>query len=178
VTEERVQILRETIKQHLEAHGPRNWSLVRQRFPDISHATFWRHVKAVREIPPTGGSSRPSAVPDASLASGNGEFGALFEPLKKLADYERLLPEVEEMGRQAKNDRGRIINWRMHAKSLELRRTIILEQVMTAQHLWDLGRMQHLYDEVLEALSAASPELQRDVMTRLSALQERRAKAD
>ena len=170
MTEDRIQILREAIAQHLDVHGPRDWSLVWERFPDISRATFWRHVKAVREAL---SDPVPKLAEQAPLQIyGDSLFPPFFEPLKKLAEYERLLPEAEEMGRQARDNRGKIINWRMYAKSMEMRRGLLQEQIAAAQQLLDMGKMQRLYDAVLETVCAAAPELARDIMVRLRDLQE------
>ena len=48
MTEDQTHHLREAIARHLELHGARDWNVVRERFPDISQATFWRYVKAIR----------------------------------------------------------------------------------------------------------------------------------
>jgi hypothetical protein len=170
MTEERVQILREAIQQHLERHGAHDWNVLRERFPDISHATFWRHVKAVRQ---------PAAFPDDKPAErplpqmgGDRLFPPFFEPLKKLAEYERLLPEVEEMARQAKNSQGKIINWRMYAKSMEMRRTLLQDQITAAQMLVHMEKLQRHYDVVIEVLRAVSPEARLEVMKRIQAWNE------
>jgi len=173
MTEERVQILREAIAQHLELHGPRDWCLVWERFPDMSRATFWRHAKAVREAPAD--LERKPTEQVSPQITGDRLFPPFFEPLKKLAEYERLLPEAEEMGRQAMNNQGKIINWRMYAKSMEMRRALLQEQIAAAQLLLDMGKVQRLFDAVFETVSAASPELAMVVMTRLAALQESRS---
>ena len=36
------------INEHLNLHGPKNWSPVQERFPDVSAATFWRWVKEAK----------------------------------------------------------------------------------------------------------------------------------
>jgi hypothetical protein len=170
MAEERTQILRGAIAQHLEMHGPRNWKLLWERFPDVSRASFWRHVKAVREAPADLGRNATDQTPLET--GGQRLFPPFFEPLQKLAEYERLLPEAEEMGRQAMNNQGKITNWRMYAKSIDMRRDLLQEQITAAQLLLDMGKMQRLCDAVVEAIAAASPELQKDVMGRLVALHE------
>src|SRR6185312_8603266 len=100
---------------------------------------FWRHVKAVR--PPSIVASAKPVEPAAPEVTGEGLFPPFFEPMKKLAEYERLLAEVEEMARQAKDNHGRITNWRMHAKSLEMRRTLLEDQITAAQMLVDMEKL-------------------------------------
>ena len=39
------------ISDHLAEEGPRNWHLVRKRFPQVPDATWWRWVRGVREAP-------------------------------------------------------------------------------------------------------------------------------
>lgn len=36
------------IHEHLNIHGPSNWGPVKERFPDVSAATFWRWVKEAK----------------------------------------------------------------------------------------------------------------------------------
>jgi hypothetical protein len=163
-------MLRQAISQHLNSCGPRGWSTVRERFPEISNATFWRHVKAVRDVPPAT-ATQPSYLKPRTEDDSIRLFPSFFEPMKKLAELERLLPEAEEMGRQARNPQGKIINWRMHAKSLEMRRELLREQIAAAQQLVDLGKMQRLYDAVVDIVATASPNLVKEVGERLVALQ-------
>jgi hypothetical protein len=174
MTDDRAQFLREAIKRHLKIHGPREWNLIREQFPEISHATFWRHVKAVREgLPPVEEKPGPTSEPDHGL--GGRLFPPFFDPLKKLTDLERVLFEVEEMGRQAKNGQGKITNWRMHAKSIEMRRSMLAEQAELAERLADLGKIQRLYDSIMEVIEGVSPDVAKEIMLRLGHLQERLA---
>jgi hypothetical protein len=171
MSEEQIQNLDEAIEQHLERHGARNWKMVKERFPDISNATFWRHVKVLRQAPVI-----PDPKPAEQVLSqmgGHGLFPKFFEPLKKLAEYERLLAEVEEMGRQAKNNQGKIVNWRMYVKSMEMRRTLLEQQIAAARMLVDLGKLELQWDAVIETVAAASPEVKKDIVERVSALNER-----
>lgn len=168
--EDRIQNLDEAIEQHLEHHGPRNWKIVRARFPDISDATFWRHVKVVRQ---------PHTVPDAKPGEvvtpdtrGDRFFPPFFEPMKKLAEYERLLAEVEEMARQAKNNQGKIINWRMYAKSMEMRRTLLEDQITAAQMLVNMDKITRHYDLIVEALKSAPQEIVIEFAERVRELNE------
>ncbi len=46
---ERTVELHNAIDEHLRLFGSEGWSRVREGFPDISTATFWRHVRLVRD---------------------------------------------------------------------------------------------------------------------------------
>src|SRR5450631_2761839 len=39
------------IAEHFASHGPVRWDKVRERFPDVPIATFWRWVRAVKTKP-------------------------------------------------------------------------------------------------------------------------------
>lgn len=45
------EIIRQAIGDHLREVGPQGWDAVRERFPTVSRATFFRIVKEVREAP-------------------------------------------------------------------------------------------------------------------------------
>jgi len=49
VESQRAAQVKDMIRQHLEAVGPKNWTSVRVHCPEISDATFWRYAKSIRE---------------------------------------------------------------------------------------------------------------------------------
>lgn len=41
--------LKLAISQHINLHGPNNWDELREKFPNVSRATFFRYVKDIKE---------------------------------------------------------------------------------------------------------------------------------
>jgi hypothetical protein len=161
---ERVQALHEAIKQHLQIHGPRDWRLVRDIFPDFSNATFWRYVKAAR-APIT--SPEVNSGPPSPSGPDRNAFWQSFSPREKLAAYERLISEAEEMGRQAKNGQGRITNWRMYAKSVEMRRTFLAGQVELLSPLFNTKEIERVFDDIFKAVESISPDKSKEIFGRI-----------
>ena len=60
----------------------------------------------------------------------------------------------------------------MHAKSVEMRRSILAEQVELAERLVDLGKVQRFYDSVVELVKGVSPEAASEIALRMRRLQE------
>jgi hypothetical protein len=175
---ERTQQIKDTIRRHLEDVGATRWKTVRLQCPEISDATFWRHVKAVRdearaneapgEAPKPHGSQTPDDVPRL------GALPAFYNPLQKARLYESLLADAETMRAQAVDHRGRITNWRMFEKSIQLRERLVCQQgeIMDFFQSQNVGEL--LIAEIGEMVGELPSEVAHKFMDRLHQLQQRR----
>jgi hypothetical protein len=167
----RKECLQRAIREHLAEQGARNWKLVTGRFPEVGHATFWRIVKAVRA---EGG--RPEQV--ASVGSQKEmDFACFFppccEPMKKLAEYQSLVRDAEDLVAQSKGAGGEIKNWKMHARGVALRETLLRRQVEVMEDLHNSDIMASFYKAIMDALVAADSAVRDEVMKKLEEINAR-----
>lgn len=130
---ERTQQIKDMIRRHLEEVGTTRWRAVRLHCSDISDATFWRYVKAVREeIAEKPGPSAPTNRSAGQAWDDEvpclGALPGFYNSLQKARLYELLLADAETMRGQAVDHRGKITNWRMFEKSIQLRERLVSQQ--------------------------------------------------
>lgn len=170
-----IKQLKEAISQHLDTVGPRNWKLVRDRFPEIAPATFWRYVRQVKGGGPQFNSDRGDGVtagidyPEINVPL-PGIPPDFYKPLEKAAAWERLLADAEKLRDQACDKSGKIVNWRMFDRSILLREHLLLQQKDAIAEFLKFHNAQKFYDELIETVSTASPEVVSKVMTALLGL--------
>ena len=185
VESERTAQIKDMIRQHLEAIGPKNWNSVRARCPEISDATFWRYAKSIREelgmgLGPAGAPVPP--VPSANAervlqaAAGPGFFD-FYNVAQKVRQYEGLLAQAETMAAHARDHRGRIVNWRMYAKAIALQDKLLWEQLQFMEVLQRTEAAEQFYKTVVRVVAATAPEVARKIMKDLYALKEQGASA-
>src|SRR5579859_1754025 len=114
---EAAQRVKDAIRRHLEEVGPTRWKAVRILCPDVSDATFWRCVKAVRTEGDRAHDTVRSA-PTASPAADDdvpclGALPAFYNPLQKARLYESLLADAEALRAHAVDRRGKITDARL-----------------------------------------------------------------
>ena len=178
---ERAQSVKNLIRRHLKEFGAAQWKAVRGQCPEISDATFWRYVKAVREEgnkEGEGGEAVPSPCPLADC--GVPLFGALpafYDPLQKARLYESLLADAEALRAHAVDRRGKITNARQFEKSILLRERLVSQQAEMMNFFQDQETTQRFLDEVLEIASDLPKEAEAKLMARLEEEQQRRLKA-
>ena len=161
--------LRKAIRKHLTDYGARNWKLVREKFTDIPHATFWRVVKAVREEKNDESKASNTSTPDLA-APRPILFPDYCEPVQKLAEYESVIRSAQELIDQAKGPGGKIKNWQMHAKGVALRESLVRNQVEVMGQLHALGKDACLYQAVVDLVTELTPDRQKSFMHRLHEL--------
>lgn len=158
----RRRALQEAIRQHLGDHGARQWSLVRNRFLDVPHASFWRAVKSVKD-------QELSPIADQSDRHGTEEAGDLCffppncEPMKILREYGSLIQQADNLISQAQRD-GRIVDWRMYAKGISVRDQLLRQQIQVLDDLVSLGTTELWYAAILDILAQADPSLRNQVI--------------
>lgn len=179
---ERTQQIKDTIRNHLVTEGATRWKAVRLQCPEISEATFWRYVKAVREelerttvldeAPPPPEQSDPyDGVPRV------GELPAFYNPLQKARQYEALLADAEVMRLRSLDYRGRVTNLRMLERSILLRERLLRQQAEVMDYFQNQEAMKLFYDELIEIASDLPEEAVRKLMMRLREQQRRRLAA-
>jgi hypothetical protein len=176
-----IKQLKDAISQHLDTVGPRNWKLVRDQFPEIAPATFWRYVRQVKSGGPqfnpdhggdiTGGTEYPEVRVRSPIVPPD-----FYNPLAKIAEWERLLVDADKLRDQACDKSGKIVNWRMFDRSILVRKHLLLQQKEAINELLNLHEMQKFYNALIETISAASPEVIPKVMDALYGFQEKRQK--
>jgi hypothetical protein len=179
---ERMQQIKDVIRRHLAEVGATRWKAVRLHCPDISDATFWRYVKAVRDE--AGEKLGPSAPTNGSAGqSSDGEvpcLGALpgfYNPLQKARLYESLLADAEIMRAQAVDHRGRITNWRMFEKSIQLRERLVSQQGEVMEFFQSQEGWNQFFAQIIEIVDELPKEVTIKLMERLYGLQQQRLAA-
>jgi hypothetical protein len=174
--------LDEAISKHLAAYGPREWAIVQQQFPNVPDATFWRMVRKVKARAVRSAGAKLLA-PGATSEMDKGDAPPLARPLSDhdaafcmnlRQHYKMLLDDVDLLRDTATDKNGEIVDSQMFAKSVGLRERVLASAIQTLQSLWDLGKMDDLYDEVVHAIQETSPEMQLTLMRRLQNLAESR----
>jgi hypothetical protein len=175
----RTQQIKDLIRSHLAEVGSKRWKAVRLQCPDISDATFWRYRTAVRDENEEKLDPGPSSNHSASQAPDDdvpnlGALPAFYNPLKKARSYESLLADADTMRAQAVDHRGRIINWRMFEKSIQLRERLISQLGDTMEFFQDQEATKQFFAQVVEIMDELPKEIAEKFVKRLYHLQERR----
>jgi len=176
-----VQQIKDKIRRHLKEVGAAEWKAVRLQCPEISDATFWRYVKAVRaegNKEENGGEAVPS--PRAPADDGVPRLGALpafYDPLQKARQYESLLADAEALRAYAVDRRGKITNPRQFEKSILLRERLLSQQAKMMEFFQSQETMNLFFEETLEIAADLPEATVHKLMKRLEEEQLRRLKA-
>ena len=175
----RVQQMKDLIRRHLEKVGARRWKAVRLQCPDISDATFWRYIKAVREEAEVEAGLGASVVQSISQATSDevpnlGAFPSFYNPLQKARLYQSLLADAEIMRAQAVDHRGRITNWRMFEKSIQLRERLVCQQGEVVDFFQDQETGEKFFAQIIEFVDELPKEVAIKFHQQLHELQQQR----
>jgi len=178
---ERAQQVKDRIRRHLEVFGAAEWKAVRVQCPEISDATFWRYVKAVREEgnkneDHDGSPHGPDPMSDNDVPR-LGAFPAFYNPLQKARLYEGLLADAEALRAHAVDRRGKITNARLFEKSILLRERLLSQLAEMMQFFQDQEAVKLICDEVIEMTEDLPEEHRLKLLTRLNEHQQRRLAA-
>lgn len=178
---ERAQQVKNAIRRHLAEVGAAEWKTVRIQYPEISDATFWRYVKAVREEgnkegPPDEVATVPSPVADCDVPR-VGALPAFYNPLQKARMYEALLADAEALRAHAVDRHGKISDARQFEKSIVLRERLLSQQAEMMNFFQDQETWKLFFDEILEIAGDLPEVAARKLMTRLQEEQQRRLAA-
>lgn len=170
--------LENAISNHLDLHGNANWSLVRNRFPEIKEATWWRYVRRIVDKKPASkkqlktskqiicqaGKHLPVAPSPATLAKA-GSSGA--RSIDMFARYEELYADAVLLREYALGDDREIENVTAFRASIKHRQDILSGIAKAAQVLWGLRRIQKFYDIIIQAIREVSPEVAAKIIKKL-----------
>jgi hypothetical protein len=179
--------VRRAIGEHLIKTGGTSWGELRQAFPDVPVATFWRWVKEMKarpspeqfraartllaQVPGSGlseGAVLPAPISLTTVAAGG---------LKAVQKIDFIL-EVNELMSDARLLRGfamtpdmtGVRDSRVFIDAAKLR-TQVLQMYVTALPLVYSGeRTQHLYTAVIDAVASCDPGMARQILDRVRAL--------
>ena len=159
MSQKRIFELKEAIRAHLIDIGPERWSLVRERFSEISPATFWRHAKAVRSEVQAPGPEVGPGIPIGESRDQPGQvFGIYFKPLEQAQRIQELFRDAERMKSQSLDKNGKISNESMYTNSIKLRQRLINSEIGHYRDFHDLDRMETFYRVMLDKIAEISPE--------------------
>jgi hypothetical protein len=168
--------LTETIELHLKTVGPKQWALVRDQFPEVSQATFWRKVKWVRDqcaeqcqVDNLQRCSDTSKATDQGHKEGADVFG-YFKHLWQTNRLDELLDDAKTLKRQSMDKQGRITNPAAFAKSIVIRERILNSELDMLNRFWDLEHTEKFFNTILNTIEGVSPEVRIKVLNALSEL--------
>jgi hypothetical protein len=174
----RAQLVKSRIRKHLDEVGSADWKMVRSQCPEISDATFWRYVRAVREEGNKVGDADDATTSSTREAESDvprlGALPAFYDPLQKARQYEALLSDAEALRAHAVDRRGKIINARQFEKSILLRERLLSQQAEMMNFFQSQEMEKLFFDEIVEIAADLPEETQRKLMERLYEQQQRR----
>jgi hypothetical protein len=178
---ERAQQIKNLIRKHLNEVGAAEWKAVQILCPEISGATFWRYIKAVREEGNKAGDHDEPAASPCSQADGGvpsvGALPAFYHPLQKARQYEALLSDAEALRSHAVDRGGKITNARQFEKSILLRERLLSQQARMMDFFQNQETNQLFYDELIEIVNDLPEETVQKFMRRLDEHQQGRLSA-
>jgi hypothetical protein len=171
---ERAQHIKDKIRRHLGEVGASGWKVVRTECPEISDATFWRYVKAVREEGNKDRAHEPVTGPAPTPDEGFPHLGALpafYNPLQKARLYEALLADAEALRAHAVDRRGKITDARLFEKSILLRERLIAEQAQMMNLFQDQEAIDSFFKQIFEMVSNLPKEFAHEFIEKMEAAQ-------
>jgi hypothetical protein len=152
--------LRSDIAAHLLTSGGAAWSKVRERYPEISMASFWRIVREVKSAQsdalksPEGegtaeGDAKEAADADESLSLPLTEN---LSPFRLLAEYDRLLDDAEKLRKFAVDQQDNVIRPAAFMQSARLRERVLAAAVPVLAGLWDATAAGQYWEGLLAYL--------------------------
>lgn len=196
--------LRLAISQHLALHGPTKWPELQAKWPDVSRATFFRHVKEVREDMENTAAQRGGAelrvmqkrirtqtttpnnekklkanmpaTPSPAALVGLGQ-GA-DDVFNFMAHFNELLRDVKMMrdASVALTAEGgeKLKNPMLMDKSVSRRIDLIETWLRSQDMIWNFERMQELYHAIIEEVGKADVDTQQAILARVRMLNDQR----
>lgn len=183
------------IEAHLAAEGPRNWSVVRGRYPQVSEASFWRWVRVAKETVANKETldearrrfqEEVEAMPDdqrlavlmhnlptapsPDYLAKNGDHG--MERLNLLAVIQGLLEDANKLRAYSVNENDDIKNPVWFDRSMERRERFVNTAINAMREVWELRRIEQMFDIIVEEIAAESKETAHRITMRLRAANE------
>jgi hypothetical protein len=184
------------IEAHLCKFGPQQWGPLRERYAHVPEPTWWRWVRigkqrigspayieearrqlaarAAQTTPEERGASVAASLPAAPAPDFVAKNGARSHvQLDLLEKFEELYADAMLLREFAANSEGGIKNPLYFGQSINIRDRLISTALQAMQAVWDLRRMQELYDAVIAEVEKASPETAQAIVERLHDLNQR-----
>ncbi len=167
------------IAAHLEKGEEGNWSAVREQFPAVSDASFWRYVRKVRTgdvgMPLKKARQRLEAHIISTAASANAiekrqTPGGPWRNLDVLAHVARGFDDVELLRRYATTANGEIKNPVIFSQCIGLRDRLVATAVKCGEAVIAMDRLAETMDLLVDEVAAEAPDCARRIMTRLAVL--------
>lgn len=162
--------LERAIREHLTKYGARDWKLVTERFADVPHASFWRAVKAVRAEAASRSKDNNRSSEILKPIGSPLLFPPYCQPLQKLAEYQALIQNAQDLIEQAKGPGGKIKKWQMHAKGVSLRESIVRNQVEVMGELTNLEKTNCFWQAIIDIVGELAPHARDRVIARFQEL--------
>jgi hypothetical protein len=187
------------IAEHLQVHGPRDWSLTSEKFPDISRRAWFRAVARVKAAPPAPKALRAARravrgktksdllqameahAPTVNAPPSPGHIAKVgvgtLRDLDFMAEALALYREAEALRDQAMTQgpdgSRRITSPRTYTKSMSIRRDLIETCLKLVERAYDVEQTRRFYDALIDELRQESPELVERIAARMMAANDR-----
>ena len=172
-----LQALREAVKKYGEEAAPK---IVREKYPNtmVSKATWYRWLAEVQIHPKQVNArdsiklakSLPAAPPAAYISDKPTEARKNINLLTRLEDLYSDAEMLRAHSVTQKEDREVIRLPSFFAQSIKLRSDLLDNALAAMAQVWDLKRMQDLYELVMREVGKADPETQKRIIEGLREL--------
>jgi hypothetical protein len=184
------------IERHLMRVGEKDWREVRAKYPGVPESTFFRYVAEAKrkladpqlveearqklteraaatpaEVKLTAAAACLPVAPSPDFIAKSGPKGIVSIDL--LEKFELLYADAVKLRDYSLNEEDKIRNPLYFTQSITSRDRILNTALSAMRAIWDLRRMQNLYDAIIEEIGRVSPELQQAVVERLAELDAR-----
>lgn len=178
------------IEKHLGKHGAKDWSKVRDRFPDVPESTFWRIAKQVKEAPASPDAltnarkrisarnrgakdateAQPaSASPSPAVVAKHGDDAfAGFDYLKEVGE---LYADAKHLRTFSLGTDGKIRNPAFFEKSIARREAILDTAASLLERFCSIEASERLFSILMDEIAAADRETAHRIIKRLRAVE-------
>ncbi|HEX5678714.1 MAG TPA: hypothetical protein VFX91_12180, partial [Alcanivorax sp.] len=165
------------IADHLKKVGDEQWEALRKQFPNVPKATFYRWIKAVKQLLGTDQQELTESARYALEASDHLPVAPSPEYVAKTGangksnmDFMQRLDQLygdAELLREFGVRDGKVVSPKFFGQSINLRRSLLETALKAMAEVWDLRQMQAFYDVVLDEIAKESPECAQRILDRL-----------
>jgi hypothetical protein len=161
--------LKADIAAHVLENGSHRWNEVKQRYPQVSSATFWRYVGAAKAAAAAANSGNSSAEPEntdfgqTSNFETTPEFEPRFAYLTSLrgndvvVELASIAADVERLRDYGLDSAGNVVRPHAFLASITLRQKILEFGLAAIHDIYDLQHQQRFYTRMIEVVVASVP---------------------
>ena len=193
----RKEACKAAILDHITNVGPREWNVVRDAFPDVPPASFWRLVRATRaevlidkvQAIPTGDEAAQDAAINEAFSSDYANLASelkngLREPprLRDLCGRDAIDPQAvlaaclanaNDVVTHARGADGKVRAPKLLIQASKLMADTLRTAAAVSAVLWDERRVRDFYKAMMEEIGAESPAVAARIAARLEDLNAR-----